>query len=117
MINGNEMSWLDNHEANMGRTRGLHEEQRVTQEQGIRTGFSLNQVQCNLAPSSTNAIMREVEAARKREKQILEERKARQEAQKHLDDLVKKLDQEKISGKEAIKRARNTTRTIMVGSK
>lgn len=87
MINGNELQWLERCEANMGRTRGLHEEQKVTQEQGITVGFSLNQVQCSLAPSSDEALKREIALA------------------------------EKISGKEAVRRARNTTRTIMIGRK
>ena len=86
-MNGNERMWLDRHEANMGRTRGLHEEQKVTQEQGITVGFSLNQVQCGLAPSSDEALEREIALAKK------------------------------ISGRKAIRRARATTKTILIGRK
>ena len=78
-MNGIEEMWLDRHETNMGRTKGLHEEQKVTQEQGITVGFSLNHVQCNLAPSSDEALKREVQIAKK------------------------------ISGRRAIQKARRTT--------
>ena len=75
MINGNEQMWLNRHEANMGRTRGLHEEQRVTQEAGISVGFSLNQVQSRLAPCSDRALKRLIRKAKEKEINIKTGRK------------------------------------------
>lgn len=86
-MTGTEQMWLNRHEANMGRTKGLHEEQKVTQEQGITVGFSLNHVQCSLAPCSDDALKREVEIAKK------------------------------ISGRKALQRARRTNTNIKTGRK
>lgn len=53
---------------NLGRTVGLIEEQKASQEAGIRIGFGQRSIECHLPPSDDAAILRLIKRHSKKQK-------------------------------------------------